>query len=256
MYPKNGDVTINYEIFGGKREKPVLVLIFGFSMTLHDWLDFGYVENLQKHFNVITIEPRGHGNSSCPLEIEAYSLELMVSDIRTVLDHLKISQVIVWGYSLGAKIALALAESSSDKIEGLVLGGFELHSIVDLSNDIVTDTLKRGGIAWRNLMQQMFTVPQATAERFEQVNTRALLSLRHAEKDWPTMHSVPQKINVPVLLYAGENCFYRDDVRDMSTVFTNCQYIEMMGVNHFQIMPMSNEICDSVILFFNVDKTS
>ncbi|MGG4095266.1 alpha/beta fold hydrolase [Paenibacillus lautus] len=251
MYIKNGEITIHYETFGYHQGGPTLVLVFGFSMSIQDWVDFGYVDKLEKHFKLVAIEPRGHGRSSCPIDPSAYQLDFLVSDVRTVIEHLNLPKAVIWGYSLGAKIALALSESFSDKISGLVLGGCELHSFVDLSNDIVTDTLMLGGIAWRDLWQQLFEVPKNMAERLTQVNTNALLSLRKVEKDWPSLAGIPQKITSPVLLYAGELCFSRDDMRTMSRLFVNSELMEMKGANHFELMPAVDWIGDAAITHFS-----
>lgn len=250
MYIKNGDITIHYETFGHHQGGSALVLVFGFSMSIQDWVDFGYVDKLEKHFKLVAIEPRGHGRSSCPIDPAAYQLDLLVSDVRTVIEHLNLSKAVIWGYSLGAKIALALSESFSEKISGLVLGGFELHSLVDLSNDIVTDTIKLGGIAWRDLWHQLFEVPENMADRLSKVNTNALLSLREAEKDWPPLAGIPPKITSPVLLYAGEHCFSRNDMRTMSRLFVNSELMEMKDVNHFELMPVVDWISDAVITRF------
>ncbi|QKG84183.1 alpha/beta hydrolase [Kroppenstedtia pulmonis] len=251
MYVKNEELTIHFETFDSNRDAPFLVLIFGFSMTLRDWIDFGYIEILRNQFKVIAVEPRGHGESSSPHDPDSYRLELMASDIQAVLDYLNISHAIIWGYSLGAKISLSMAESSAGRIKGMILGGLELHSKVDLSKDIVTDTLKLGGTAWRNLLQQQFDMPQSTAERFTCVNTKALLSLRQAEKDWPSMRDIPSQVRVPVLLYTGEHCYCRDEMKRMSRLFPNSRFFEKKDANHFQVMTAVKWICDKVIAYFS-----
>lgn len=252
MYIDHGEVSIHYEEFGGGQgqDQPVLVLVFGFSMSNQDWVDFGYVDKLRSQFRVIAVEPRGYGSSTCPPEAQAYQLEHMAADVRAVLDCLDIPQAIVWGYSLGAKIVLAMAKSSPERIQGMILGGFEFHSEVDLSNDVVTETLGHGGQAWRDLWKQLFEVPEPMADRLAQADVRALLSLREAEKHWPSLEDAPAEINVPVLLYAGEHCFCRDEMKGMTRLFTGSSYMEKIGANHFQIMPLADWICDPVIKRF------
>ncbi|HET8726813.1 MAG TPA: alpha/beta fold hydrolase [Alphaproteobacteria bacterium] len=250
-YARNGDVLVHFEDFEGPQAAPVVALVFGIGMPLQEWVDFGYVERLRDSFRVVAIEPRGHGRSSCPREPDAYELGHMASDIRTVLDGLEIPRVIVWGYSLGAKIALAFASSAPDRIEGMVLGGFEPHSEVDPSNDVVAATLARGGAAWRDLWQQMFDVPPATADRLARADTRALRALRQAEGGWETLADAPRRITAPCLLYAGEHCFFRDAVRDMAGRFADARLVERNGANHFELMPDSGWICAHVRALFS-----
>jgi pimeloyl-ACP methyl ester carboxylesterase len=248
----NGLFSIHYQEFGAPH-KPVLVLIFGISMTMDDWLDFSYIEYLQQHFRLIVIEPRGHGQSATPHLAKDYVLSAMAADISTVLNQLQIQKALVWGYSLGAKIALAWAGSAPERVYGLILGGFELHSIVDLSDDLVSSTLERGGNAWLALWQQMFTVPNGLGERLKQANTLALMALRQAEAAWPNLAEHAAKLSTPCIIYAGEYCFYRHACAEMKILFPNAIYLERAGKNHFDLMPDAKWICDEVIARFALE---
>lgn len=250
MFIKRDNLLIHYHDVNPSSNLPVLVLLFGFSMSHRDWADFGYIDKLQKHFRIIAIDPRGCGDSSCPEEASAYRMELLAADVKAVLDHLDIQRAIIWGYSLGAKIALAAAKENRARIHGMILGGFELHSVVDLSNDIVTKTLKLGGHAWRDLWKQLFDLPASMAERIAQVNAPALLALREAERDWPSLRDIPPQVPIPVLLYAGEHCFCREAVQEMIDLFPNSSYLEKEGVDHFQLIPLSDWISAEVIARF------
>lgn len=249
-HARNDLVFVSFDDYGSP-EKPALVLIFGFGMSMLDWFDFGYVERLRDHFRVVTVEPRGHGASTAPTDPSAYALSAMSSDIRAVLNHLHLDRAVLWGYSLGAKMALAFAGSDPERVAGLVLGGFEPHSEVDLSGDLVADRLSEGGEAWRALWQQMVDLPTATGERLIRSNTRGLLALRQAEADWPGLAAVPAKLSVPCLLYAGENCFFRAATSALKSLFSDGRYFERQGRNHFDLMLDPAWICDQVIASFS-----
>lgn len=248
-YASNDRIRVSYDDVGD-REKPALVLTFGFGMSSRDWFELGYVARLLPFFRLIAIEPRGHGDSTAPIQEQQYALPMMVSDIRAVLDHLSIPRAIMWGYSLGAKITLAFAGAHSDRVSGLVLGGLELHSSVDLTDDVVTSTLRRGGRAWRALWQRMVELPTGMSARLSRVDVAALIALRRAEAHWPSLADVPSTIAVPCLLYAGEHCFFRSATAAMEHSFPHARYIERQGRNHFAVMLDADWICDEVIASF------
>lgn len=242
----NNDVAVRYEV-AGDVTKPPLVLIFGFSMTCEDWVDLGYVDRLREVFRVVCVEPRGHGRSTSPVDPSAYSLTAMAADVEAVIAALDLERPILWGYSLGAKIALATAAKSADRYSGLVLGGFELHSQVDQVDDVVADRLAEGPHAWLSLWQQMFDVPGGLARRLAAVDTRALSALRQAEAAWPSLAPAVERIACPVLLYAGETCFFGASTRQANTDISDATYIEYPDRNHFEMMLESEWITGAVV---------
>lgn len=245
-YISNNNIILHYKTAGDRKNRAI-ILIFGLSMTCDDWFELGYVEQLAKYFHVVCIEPRGHGQSTCPHDIAAYSLNAMASDVEAVIYELQLLQPILWGYSLGAKIALATALQKPAAYSGLILGGFELHSKVDPVNDLVVETLLSGPAAWLALWNQMFTVPEGMANRLSNVDASALLAIRQAEGHWPSLEPFLNRISVPVLLYAGENCFFRQATAAAEKKFQQARYIERKGHNHFELMTEATWIVNEVI---------
>lgn len=248
-YIRNKDIAVRYEL-AGDETKPVLVLIFGISMSCEDWFELGYVAELASSFRIVCIDPRGHGASTRPIHSDDYALDEMASDIEAVIDGLDLKNPILWGYSLGAKIALAVAGRNPSAYRGLILGGFELHSVVDLNNDLVVETFAQGPEAWLSLWRQMFDVPRGMAERLASCDTKALHALRWAEATWPSLTQTPDKIEVPVLLYAGEHCFFREATARMAGQFRDVRYIEHPDRNHFDLMTEPSWVTREVIESF------
>lgn len=61
---------------------------------------------LMDRYCVISYDARGHGESEVPEKQDAYSQEIMVQDMRGVLDALGIERAIIGGHSMGANVAL------------------------------------------------------------------------------------------------------------------------------------------------------
>lgn len=119
-FDSNG-VRIHYTVQG---EGEPVVLIHGLdSSGAINWERPGIVKRLTaKKWRVILPDARGHGRSEKPKEEGAYGTE-MVEDVVRLLDHLKIDQAHLVGYSMGGMIALKCAVLHPDRVKSVVLGG-------------------------------------------------------------------------------------------------------------------------------------
>src|SRR5690606_2074792 len=117
-------LSLSYFDEGDPAGEPVL-LIHGFaSSALVNWVHPGWLKTLgDAGYRVIAIDNRGHGTSDKPRDPEAYRPWVMAGDAAALLDHLRISEAHVMGYSMGARISVFLALDHPDKIRSLVLGG-------------------------------------------------------------------------------------------------------------------------------------
>jgi pimeloyl-ACP methyl ester carboxylesterase len=106
-YADNRGVRIHYRVEGSG---PPLVLQHGFTSSIEDWYEAGYVDALERDYRLILVDARGHGDSDKPQDAEAYPLEKRVGDVVAVLDALKIEKAHFWGYSAGGWIGFGMAE--------------------------------------------------------------------------------------------------------------------------------------------------
>ncbi|WFU23846.1 alpha/beta fold hydrolase [Bradyrhizobium sp. CB1717] len=109
--PVNG-IKVWYAVFG--RGEPVLLLHGGLANANY----WGHqVRALQRHYQVIVMESRGHGRSS--RNQEPYGYDLMASDVIGLLDHLKIRKAAIVGWSDGAIIGLDIAMKHPERVSRL-----------------------------------------------------------------------------------------------------------------------------------------
>jgi pimeloyl-ACP methyl ester carboxylesterase len=112
FFDSNG-VKLHYTISG--KGEPVL-LIHGFSVTYPiQWVYPGISSALAKHYQVIGLDCRGHGQSGKPRDPKMYGAE-MVEDVVRLLDHLKIKKAHLVGYSMGGFIVLKMVATHPDRI--------------------------------------------------------------------------------------------------------------------------------------------
>ena len=77
-YACNGSVRIHYQVEG---RGPALVLQHGFTESLVDWYEAGYVDALKPDYRLVLIDARGHGASDKPHDPDAYLLGERVADV-------------------------------------------------------------------------------------------------------------------------------------------------------------------------------
>jgi pimeloyl-ACP methyl ester carboxylesterase len=120
-YAENNQVRVHYRVEGSNGTP--LVLQHGFTESIVDWSDCGYVDVLRARHRLIMIDARGHGGSDKPHYPEAYRLEARVGDVVTVLDILGIAKAHFWGYSMGGWIGFGMAVFAPERVDRLVIGG-------------------------------------------------------------------------------------------------------------------------------------
>ncbi len=84
------------------------------------------IREFKKHFNVLLLDLRGHGNSKPSLKNvfdEKYTFDVITNDIVEVIDHEKIEKSHFVGISLGTILIRNLAENHPERVESMVMGG-------------------------------------------------------------------------------------------------------------------------------------
>ena len=87
---------------------------------------FKQIREFKKHFNVLLLDLRGHGNSKPNLKNvfdEKYTFDVITNDIVEVIDFENIKKSHFVGISLGTILIRNLAENYPDRVESMVMGG-------------------------------------------------------------------------------------------------------------------------------------
>lgn len=106
-----GDVAINYRTIGAG--EPVL-LVHGYGDNLQMWNGF-LADSLARDHRVVAIDVRAFGKSGKPAGAEHYGVA-MVDDLVALLDHERIAQAHVVGYSMGAVLTAQLALRHPERV--------------------------------------------------------------------------------------------------------------------------------------------
>jgi pimeloyl-ACP methyl ester carboxylesterase len=96
---------------------PPILFIHGYPLSKAMWEP--QVKGLSSNSRVITLDLRGHGESEAPLWL--YTMDIFADDIRALLDHLSIDQVVLAGFSMGGYITFAFYRKYRNRVKALVL---------------------------------------------------------------------------------------------------------------------------------------
>lgn len=99
--------------------------------------------HLEQHRTVVYHEQRGCGRSEAPLDPSSYSLELLVEDVRALIDWLGVPAVDLLGYSFGGGLALEVASVEPERVRRVVVQAPVLH----LSDPVITRS-QIAGLTW------------------------------------------------------------------------------------------------------------
>ena len=97
---------------------PAIFFEPGWSMPA--WIWDPQIKHFAAHYHVIALDPRSQGDSDKPTE--GNSCERRAQDIKELIEHLKLDQVVLVGWSLGVPEVLTYAEQfGGSHIRGYVL---------------------------------------------------------------------------------------------------------------------------------------
>jgi len=94
-----------------------ILFVHGYPLSRAMWDP--QVKGLSSNFRVITLDLRGHGESEAPLWF--YTVEMFADDIRALLDHLSIDQVVLAGFSMGGYVTFAFYRKYRNRVKALIL---------------------------------------------------------------------------------------------------------------------------------------
>jgi 3-oxoadipate enol-lactonase len=101
---------------------PATVLLLHAAMG-HSQRFYAWVPRLSRHYRVVRMDLRGHGQSQVPPPEPPLSMDRLVADVRELLDHLGCASAHIVGNSAGGYVAQNLAMTSPARVQSLMLFG-------------------------------------------------------------------------------------------------------------------------------------
>lgn len=175
------------------------------------------IDYFSNNYKMIVVDTRGHGKS--PRGNAPFTMNQFVEDLHNLLKKLKLSQVILLGFSDGANIAMKFAIKYPEKIKALILDDGNLNT-----NGVKITTQFFIELGYK--MTKIFSKKSEIAKR-----NMELLGLMVNEPNIKTeeLHS----IKIPTLVIAGENDIIKEShTREIADNIPNAKLSIIKG-NHF-----------------------
>lgn len=233
---KTKQIKIHYTRTGGN--KPTLILLHGLMTNGACWTPVAKM--LEKEYDVIMPDARGHGKSSKP--IDGYRYEDHVNDIVSLIEVLGLDSPIVIGHSMGGMTATLLAYHRPGLLRGLVLADpsfltpevqrevyesdvAEQHrQLLSKSPDeLITEARKKHPHRSLDTLKLLTTARQQTSMEAFQV----------LRPPYPEYKQLISSIDVPTLLVIGEKGVVSLSVaKELRSINTKLHIEKIAGVGH------------------------
>ncbi len=141
---------LNYYTYLHTTSKEWVTFVHGAGGSSSIW--FKQIRDFKKHFNVLILDLRGHGDSKPKLKDtfnSKYTFDSITTDIVEVIDFLKIKKSHFIGISLGTILIRNLAEKKPNLVKSMVMGG----AIIKLN--IRSQILIKLGVVFKSVVPYM-----------------------------------------------------------------------------------------------------
>lgn len=236
---QNDGLTLAYDDItpaGGART--TVVLIHGFVSNRNEaWRRTGWYGAFERRgCRVIALDQRGHGESAKPHEPEAYLRANLAGDVLALMNHLQIAQADVFGYSMGARTALATGLAAPERVSNLILGGVGARLLEE-----------RPGGAGASMAEALTTENPGSIEHPMQRNFRMFAEQQGDDREALAAMSLAVNppwnppefatIRAPVLVVTGQRDLSAGDPDGLAEIFPSGRGVSVAGCDHFSAIP-------------------
>jgi len=208
------------EIKQNRPELPYLLMLHGFMGSGRVFEPL--MNDLSDFCNPVTLDLAGHGRSTGSSNPDRYKTDLQLSDLKSIISRFRFSQLILYGYSMGGRLALQFVIQHTGFQGGLILesSSFGITGNTDRARRIETDNKRAEAIEknfsefldqWQKLSlftndnghESHKTLYNKVMKDQKPVNLAACLRGFGSGVMPPAIGKL-HDINIPVLLLSGE----------------------------------------------------
>lgn len=229
-YVRSFGIKIAYFEFG---QGFPLILLHGNGEDSSYWK--GQVSELSRFFRVIAIDSRGHGCSE--YDKNGLSFDLMVEDLKNVLDFLEIKKAHFLGFSDGGNLAIKFSLTYPEYVERLILNGANVQMFRGVKLYVQAPVM---------LGYALLQVCKGKKERLQQKQDVLGLMIH----SYGVKFSDLQRIKANTLLIVGEKDMIKaDETQKIKNCIPHCELITVKRADHFVAAKMPAKFNKIVIEF-------
>lgn len=205
-----------------------LILVHGYLSTANtNWIRYGQAALLANHgFRVVMPDLRAHGGSDHPHDPNAYPADVLVDDGLALVEHLRLTDYDLGGYSLGARVAARMVVRGATPGR-IVLAGTGLRGLTDAAE---SSRYFRGVFA--GLGRHLRGTDEWQAEAFLRTNHGDPVAL---ERILDTLVDTPPSllagIRMPALVVVGEDDEGQASADQLAAVIPRSTFVEIPGTH-------------------------
>jgi pimeloyl-ACP methyl ester carboxylesterase len=238
--PVNG-LQLYYEIRGSGRP---LVLLHGGLLTIG--LSFGpLLEPLAASRQVIAVELQGHGHTADtgrPMTIEA-----LAGDIVALLDHLRIAEADLFGFSLGGLVAFAVALGAPTRVGRLIAASADAHRPPGRESVPLDDDRMPTPADFQE-MRDAYDAVAPDPAHFDEFAARTSAMVH----EFPGWTDELRSMRVPTMLIFGDRDFSPlTDVLEIFGLLPNVQLAVLPGTTHMGVARRPGEVLALITPFLD-----
>lgn len=233
---KQNNISINYEVYG--TGKPIILLHGAIVDFNYNFVKTGWVETLTKNgFQVIGIDFRGYGKSDKSDDSNFYGTTNFSNDVINLINHLKLENVCLIGYSMGTVIALDLLNKHPEYFSKAVLIATG-NGLIGIPPFILGNILP--GLA-KVFSYDSFPnhLPSHISAYWSFLNEvgldrKSMIAFSLANYQ----HLTPEKaadIDIPILIISAEKDLVLGQGDKVAETLPKGKYLEIQGANHFTL---------------------
>jgi pimeloyl-ACP methyl ester carboxylesterase len=207
--------------------RPVILLHGLFSDAQTNWIRFGHAQRLaDAGFEAIMPDLRAHGESAKPHDPKAYPEDVLVRDARALVEHLRLSDYDLVGFSLGSRTAFrSVAAGLTPRrlvlagmgLEGLA--GWERRSAFFIDAIDRFEEVKRGDPAF-------MAVAFMKTQKVDRVAARMLLQSIGDS----TVQDLP-RVTMPTLVVCGDKDRDNGSPQELAEALPNGRFEQVPGTH-------------------------
>ena len=208
-------------------KKPILIVLHG-ALGSKSQLE-PILNKLSPAFEVHSLNFQGHGGTSLPGE---YSIELFTQNLKEFLDNNDLSQVYIFGYSMGGYVALNLARKDN-RIKQIFTLGTKFHWTPESASHEVKM------LNPDKIEEKVPAFAKALADRHEPQDWKKVMSMTAdmmiALGNNPVLTKTTLKeVNIPVTIAWGDqdNMVKKEESEQAASYIPGAEFITFYGFKH------------------------